>query len=85
MELAFPARNLAEVKFVVEDVEVVVSPDVIVPSLCLESIFRHWQGCCRPAVTEDEPVGRPQDVGQALMHCSCLHFNCGLLNTSSLF
>lgn len=51
--------------FVVENVEVVMSPDVIVTSPCLELVFRPWHGCSRQAVTEEEPVGRPWDVGHS--------------------
>lgn len=62
VELVFVARSLAEVLFAAVNVQAVVSPDSIVPSPCLSSIFKPQQGRRMPAVTEEGPVGRSRGV-----------------------
>lgn len=49
--------------FAVVNVQAVVSPGIMVTSPCLRSIFKPWQACNTPAVTEEGPLGRSQGVG----------------------
>lgn len=49
--------------FVVVNVQAVRSPDIVVTTPCLKSIFKSQQGFSMPAVTEEGPVGRSQTGG----------------------
>lgn len=87
MEMLFCQKSGWSRVFVVENVEVVVSPDGIVTSPCLESVFRPWQGCSSQQIQGKNLLEghRMEGIAPSFMPCHCLPFSCGLLEMCSLF